>query len=133
MKCQKVTVKCIIYSQCGDEVAYGSNIDPTGDCERLGCLKKRKYGEDSSEHRNPADCNSIHAEIVALMKLAQVVHAHRFNTLKIWVSRYPCEACVRTIMYFSELFDVNFELCYDDSDGEMSDQSKEMWTRRKDK
>ena len=129
MKCQKVTVNCNISAQCGTIIARGSNIDPTGDCERLGCLKIRKYGNNSSEHRNPADCNAIHAEIVALLKLASSVRYHRFNTLKVWVSRYPCEACIRAMIYFSKLYQINFELDYDKTDGEMSDQSKEMWDK----
>ena len=129
MNCQKVQVICKIYSQSGEQIARGVNTDPTGTCQKLGCLKIRKYGDDSSEHRNPADCNAIHAEIVALLKLASVVHGHKYNTLSIWITRYPCEACIRAIIYFSRLYNVRFLLGYNDTDGKMSEQSQEMWDK----
>lgn len=125
-KCLKVSVDCIISNKGGEVLAHGVNTDPTGDCEKKGCLKIRKYGNNSSEHRNPADCNAVHAEVIALMKFAKI--ADKNSLVEIWVSRYPCEACIRTIIAFSQIYGVRFyKLSYNKEDGEMSNQSKEMW------
>lgn len=92
--CTKVKVGAVIIDEESDSlISIGANVSIPSICKSHGCLKVEKYGDNSSKHRNPEDCRSIHAEIDAI--------ARSTTNLKgktIYVTRYPCEGCARVIV-----------------------------------
>ena len=91
--CKKVAVGCVITQ--GSALVFGANRSIPDLCKSRKCLRVEKYGNDSKNHRNPEDCRAIHAEIDALTKCDN--NAHQY-TSKVYVTRYPCEACARALV-----------------------------------
>lgn len=73
--------------------SYGANRCIPNKCKTEGCLRVKKYGEDSKNHRLPADCRAVHSELDAIIGARGDV-----NDEIICVTRYPCEACARAIV-----------------------------------
>lgn len=75
---------------------YGCNRGIERDCSAEGCLRIEKYGNDSKNHRLPSDCVSVHSEVDAIGKAA--AEGVSLAGAKIFITRYPCEACARAIV-----------------------------------
>lgn len=90
--CEKVKVGSVIVKD-GKIVSLGANRTILYDCLKLGCLRKKKYGENNKEHRNSGDCSSIHSEIDAIAKSSSSLEG-----ATIYVTRYPCEECTKAII-----------------------------------
>lgn len=90
--CCKVAVGSVIVK---DErmISFGANRAVPHNCKALGCLRVKKYGDDSKSHRNPEDCSSIHSEIDALSNLRESAAG-----ATIYVTRYPCEGCAKALV-----------------------------------
>lgn len=90
--CCKVVVGAVIVK---DErmISFGANRSVVYPCKTCGCLRVKRYGEDSKLHRNPEDCSSIHSEIDALSNLRESAAG-----AIIYVTRYPCEGCAKAII-----------------------------------
>lgn len=93
--CTKVKVGSCIVTNRG-EVLLGANQVIKDRCNREGCLRVAKYGENSKLHRNPEDCRAIHSEIDAICAAAQ--HNINIYGATIFVTRYPCEGCAKAIV-----------------------------------
>ena len=90
--CCKVEVGCVIVKD-RRMISFGANRAVSHLCRVLGCLREKKYGENSKSHRNPEDCSSIHSEIDALSNLREsAVGATAY------VTRYPCEGCAKALI-----------------------------------
>ena len=91
--CTKVAVGSAIVKN-GKLVSLGANRADLDLCKTArGCLRVELYGDNSKNHRGPADCRAIHSEIDA------IASAHSdLNGATIYVTRYPCEACARAIV-----------------------------------
>ena len=90
--CLKVAVGSVIVKE-ERIISFGANRSVSYPCTRLGCLRIKKYGDDSKSHRNPEDCSSIHSEIDALANLRESATGS-----VIYVTRYPCEGCAKAII-----------------------------------
>lgn len=66
------------------------------DCIHSGCHRTLLYGNNSKEHRLPADCMSIHSEQDAIAKAAK--EGRNTDGATIFVTRYPCETCAKMII-----------------------------------
>lgn len=78
-------------------ISFGANRTIPNLCGSLrGCLRVEKYGDNSKEHRNPADCRAIHSEVDAICNAAK--GGISTDGATIYVTRYPCEACARVIV-----------------------------------
>ena len=94
--CNKVSVGSVIVDREGKILGAGANRAITDKCKSEGCLRIKKYGEASKDHRLPSDCRAIHSEVDAISRVAKSCSSTRNCT--IYVTRYPCEACARTIV-----------------------------------
>ena len=92
--CEKVQVGSMIETKDGTIVIYGCNHGVMN-CRKNGCRRVRLYGENSKIHRLPSDCDAIHSEVDAISKAARA--GIQLEGATIYVTRYPCEACARTI------------------------------------
>lgn len=90
--CCKVSVGCVIVKE-DRIISFGANRSVSYPCKTLGCLRVKRYGDDSKSHRNPEDCSSIHSEIDALSNLRESA-----SGATIYVTRYPCEGCAKAII-----------------------------------
>lgn len=90
--CVKVAVGCVIVKD-DRMIGFGANRTVSWPCKSCGCLRVKKYGDDSKSHRNPEDCSSIHSEIDALSNLRESAEG-----ATIYVTRYPCEGCAKAII-----------------------------------
>lgn len=95
-QCKKVAVGAIIIPRNIKVEIYGANICYPVDCKTEGCRRISLYGEDSKNHRLPSDCRSLHSEIDAITQAAKFGVSIRDS--KMFVTRYPCEACARAIV-----------------------------------
>lgn len=91
--CTKVTVGSVITDEQGSILAFGANASIPNLCRRQGCLRVTKYGNNAKEHRLPSDCRAVHSEVDAICHLEKSARGGR-----IYVTRYPCEACARAIV-----------------------------------
>lgn len=94
--CTKVSVGSVIVDREGKILGAGANRTIPDKCKSEGCLRIKKYGEASKDHRLPSDCRAIHSEVDAISRVAKSCFSTRNCT--IYVTRYPCEACARTIV-----------------------------------
>lgn len=94
--CNKVSVGSVIVDREGKILAAGANRSIPDKCHSEGCLRVKKYGEASKDHRMPGDCRALHSEIDAITRVAKTHSSARNST--IYVTRYPCEACARAIV-----------------------------------
>lgn len=94
--CTKVSVGSVIVDREGKILGAGANRAIPDKCKSEGCLRIKKYGEASKDHRLPSDCRAIHSEVDAISRVAKSCFSTRNCT--IYVTRYPCEACARTIV-----------------------------------
>lgn len=94
--CTKVSVGSVIVDREGKILGAGANRAIPDKCKSEGCLRIKKYGEASKDHRLPSDCRAIHSEVDAISRVAKSCSSTRNCT--IYVTRYPCEACARTIV-----------------------------------
>lgn len=92
--CSKVQVGSLIVTS-DLKVIYGCNRGIEKNCMNEGCYRIEKYGENSKLHRLPSDCVSVHSEIDAISKAAK--KGLSLEGAVIFVTRYPCEACARSI------------------------------------
>ena len=94
--CTKVSVgSCIVKNDT--IVSMGSNRAVPDLCKtHRGCLRVELYGNNSKLHRNPEDCRAIHSEADAICRAAR--NGVSTEGATIYVTRYPCEACARTII-----------------------------------
>ena len=83
--CLKVAVGSCITDKDGRILSFGANAAIPNLCQFEGCLRIKKYG--------PADCRAIHSEVDAIAHLERSARGGR-----IYVTRYPCEACARAIV-----------------------------------
>lgn len=90
--CCKVAVGGVIVKD-GRMISFGANRSVSYPCKSCGCLRVKKYGDDSKSHRNPEDCSSIHSEVDALANLHESAAG-----ATIYVTRYPCEGCAKAII-----------------------------------
>lgn len=94
--CSKVAVGSVIvknYTKVNENIiAIGANRAIPDLCLYKGCQRIELYGNDSKNHRLPADCRALHSEIDAISKAGQDL-----SGCDIFVTRYPCEACARAI------------------------------------
>ena len=94
--CRKVAVGSVI-DKDGVIVAFGANRAIPDLCRsHRGCLRMEKYGNDSKQHRDPADCRAIHSEIAAICTAAKT--GQSVEGASIYVTRYPCESCAKAII-----------------------------------
>lgn len=93
--CSKVAVGCAIVPAHGVAI-YGANRSMDYDCKKSGCQRIALYGENSKEHRLPADCRAVHSEVDAIASAARLGYALQYATA--FVTRYPCEACARALV-----------------------------------
>lgn len=93
--CTKVSVGSCIRTIFGDTI-FGANRVVGHRCEKEGCFRIAKYGDNAKTHRNPDDCLAIHSEVDAICRAASKGVNVRGAT--IYVTRYPCEACARAIV-----------------------------------
>lgn len=93
--CCKVKVASVIVTS-DLEVVYGTNRGVDYTCSVDGCLRIKTYGEASKLHRLPSDCAAIHSEVDAICQAAR--EGLQLEGAKIFVTRYPCEACARAIV-----------------------------------
>lgn len=91
--CLKVAVGSCITDEHGRILSFGANAAIPNLCQFEGCLRIKKYGNNDKTHRGPADCRAIHSEIDAIAHLERSARGGR-----IYVTRYPCEACARAIV-----------------------------------
>ena len=91
--CLKVAVGSCITDEHGRILSFGANAAIPNLCKFQGCLRIEKYGNNDKTHRGPADCRAIHSEIDAIAHLERSARGGR-----IYVTRYPCEACARAIV-----------------------------------
>lgn len=89
--CLKVQVGSAIVKD-GHILSLGANRCIPNSCLLNGCLRMKKYGNDSKSHRDPSDCRAIHSEVDAIANLRESARG-----ATIIVTRYPCEACARAI------------------------------------
>lgn len=94
--CKKVAVGSIIVPHDKKIEIYGANICYPLSCKVNGCRRIALYGEDSKNHRLPSDCRSLHSEIDAITQAAKF--GIPIQSAKLFVTRYPCEACARAIV-----------------------------------
>lgn len=94
--CTKVSVGSVIVDREGKILGAGANRAIPDKCKSEGCLRIKKYGEASKDHRLPSDCRAIHSEVDAISRVAKSCASTRNCT--IYVTRYPCEACARMIV-----------------------------------
>lgn len=94
--CTKVSVgSCIVKD--GVVLSLGANRAIPDLCKtHRGCLRVELYGDNSKLHRNPEDCRAIHSEVDAISNAAR--NGISTEGATIYVTRYPCEACARTII-----------------------------------
>lgn len=90
--CTKVQVGAVIVADGGKVVMAGSNRAIPDLCKSDGCMRIHKFGNNSKDHRGPADCRAIHAEIEAICATST-----KLTGSTMYVTRYPCEACARAI------------------------------------
>lgn len=90
MNCQKRTVLCTLYDSEGRVIAEGRNLctPPNGKCARVGIV------EGETEYTG-LGCNSVHAEIVALMKAKDV--PLRPLSAKLEGHDFPCPDCRKAL------------------------------------
>lgn len=94
--CRKVAVGSVITIN-GIPIAMGANETLPDLCHSpQGCLRVAKYGNDSKQHRDPADCRAIHSEVDAICAAAKTGVC--IDGATIYVTRYPCESCARAIV-----------------------------------
>lgn len=94
--CKKVAVGSAIVKD-GIIIGIGANKAIPDLCNSpMGCLRVAKYGNDSKQHRDPADCRAIHSEIDAICMVAKTGSSTDGAT--IYVTRYPCESCAKAIV-----------------------------------
>lgn len=95
--CTKVTVGAVIvknFDKANENViAMGANRAIPNLCLTRGCQRIELYGNAAKEHRLPSDCRAIHSEVDAISKASESVEG-----CDIFITRYPCEACARTIV-----------------------------------
>lgn len=99
--CTKVAVGSLIVTKPDglgiSQKVFGANRAIPNLCMgSRGCLRVELYGDDSKNHRGPADCRAIHSEISAIAEAASQGVGVWGST--IYVTRYPCEACARAIV-----------------------------------
>lgn len=96
--CTKVAVGSVLVDKTGVfRRVFGANRAVPDLCKtERGCLRIELYGDDSKNHRGPADCRAIHSEIDAICNAASIGLSTYGATL--YVTRYPCEACARAIV-----------------------------------
>ena len=95
--CCKVKVGSLLINYKRNKFpVFGCNNGVGYNCVKDGCLRVKKYGEDSKNHRLPSDCAALHSEVDAISKAAQM--GVNTNEATIYVTRYPCEACARAII-----------------------------------
>jgi deoxycytidylate deaminase len=75
---------------------FGANRTLPVSCKENGCLRVKKYGDDTKTHRNPDDCRALHSEIDAITFAAR--QGISTKGMILFVTRYPCEACARAIV-----------------------------------
>jgi len=91
--CTKVSVGCVIIdAETHNLISLGANVDLTGLCKKEGCHRVLVYGDNAKDHRLPSDCRAVHSEIDALVKTP-----YDGRPKIAIVTRYPCEACSRTL------------------------------------
>ncbi len=90
--CNKVSVGSVIVKD-NHIISFGANRCIPDTCRILGCYRKAKFGDDSKVHRNPEDCRAVHSEIDALSNLRESAEG-----ATIYVTRYPCEGCMKAII-----------------------------------
>lgn len=90
--CCKVAVGSVVVKD-DHMISFGANRTVPHRCKAAGCLRVKKYGDDSKSHRNPEDCSSIHSEIDAFANLRESAEG-----ATIYVTRYPCEGCAKAII-----------------------------------
>lgn len=95
--CRKVKVGSCIIPHGGDfnKAIHGCNHGSMN-CKVNGCRRIRLYGNASKEHRLPSDCDAIHSEVDAICRAAK--EGISLDEATIFVTRYPCEACARSIV-----------------------------------
>lgn len=116
--CNKVQVGSAILTTAGSLI-FGSNYVIGNLCVIKGCQRIELYGEDSKNHRLPSDCRSLHSEIKAICT-ATAIGKSTYNA-KIYITRYPCEACARAIVA------AGIREVYYGREQEISDQTKEIF------
>jgi len=94
--CRKVAVGALIDPAKLKVSILGANISLPVSCRVKGCRRVDLYGEDSKNHRLPSDCRALHSEITALSEAARI--GISTNGATMYVTRYPCEACARTMV-----------------------------------
>lgn len=114
--CTKVTVGSAITDADGAILSLGANAAIPNFCRSKGCLRITKYGNNTKEHRLPSDCRAIHSEIDAICHLEKSARGGR-----IYVTRYPCEACARAIVA------AGISTVYYGRKQEISDQTDEIF------
>ena len=116
--CNKVQVGSAILTTAGSLI-FGSNYVIGNLCVIKGCQRIELYGEDSKNHRLPSDCRSLHSEINAIC--TAVANGKSTYNAKIYITRYPCEACARAIVA------AGIREVYYGREQEISDQTKEIF------
>lgn len=116
--CNKVQVGSAILTTAGSLI-FGSNYVIGNLCVIKGCQRIELYGEDSKNHRLPSDCRSLHSEIKAICT-ATAIGKSTYNA-KIYITRYPCEACARAIVA------AGIREVYYGREQEISDQTKKIF------
>lgn len=116
--CNKVQVGSAILTTDGSLI-FGSNYVIGNLCIIKGCQRIELYGEDSKNHRLPSDCRSLHSEINAIC--TAVANGKSTYNAKIYITRYPCEACARAIVA------AGIREVYYGREQEISDQTKEIF------
>lgn len=95
-RCVKVAVGSLLIPKNKNLKIFGANITLPVSCKENGCRRIDLYGEDSKNHRLPSDCRSLHSEITTISEAAR--YGISTKDAKMYVTRYPCEACARTIV-----------------------------------
>lgn len=113
-----VQVRSAILTTAGSLI-FGSNYVIGNLCVIKGCQRIELYGEDSKNHRLPSDCRSLHSEINAIC--TAVANGKSTYNAKIYITRYPCEACARAIVA------AGIREVYYGREQEISDQTKEIF------
>lgn len=94
--CCKVAVGALLVPSKYKVSILGANISLPVSCRVKGCRRVDLYGEDSKNHRLPSDCRALHSEVSAITEAAKA--GIPTNGATMYVTRYPCEACARTIV-----------------------------------
>lgn len=94
--CCKVAVGALLLPSRHKVTLLGANITLPKSCRVAGCRRVDLYGEDSKNHRLPSDCRSLHSEIAVISEAAK--YGMSTDRATLFVTRYPCEACARTIV-----------------------------------